>query len=434
MNDPVAAKIQLADFLDRKMMVIERLARQCPTLGDLHDLVMGRYDAFGREIAALTSETPSVDRYERICHAVADALLLSVGFQDTTILFSSHLQTAFDLMCERPKTPSSGSAISTDDFLFDADEVRRVAAAAVVVYRAFAALMTEIYGESSPLELKIRDNAALAAVRALPSTERPMAVLFVRSGDRWRFSNDILMLLQPLLMRKAHVFDNWEQQGALIRKLPLKAFTARDKMRQLFDVARPALEEAARRCNAHAIDATLSLDDGSRPANENRARSLVALSSPGKEPVCGADDEQPETREVGRFTIDEYAHRVVYTDHDHPKFVRYEFYRKKTNRGTSAFEAVRQLVNDYKAGQRQTRNSAKWKGAFQDGENRGDAHRFMKEQVFRLPRWSAEKGRFIRGQFEGKWRLWTDDEMKLSEDERVRRFIDEHPQGLPRRF
>ena len=147
-----------------------------------------------------------------------------------------------------------------------------------------------------------------------------------------------------------------------------------------------------------------------------------------------ADDERPETREIGRFTVDEYAHRVVYADHDHPKFEPYEFYRKKTKRGTSACEAVRQLMNDYKAGQRQTRNSTKWKGAFQDGENRGDAHRFMTEQVFRLPRWSEDKGRFIHGQFEGKWRLWTDEEMKLPEKERERRFIDEHPRGLPKRF
>lgn len=91
-------------------------------------------------------------------------------------------------------------------------------------------------------------------------------------------------------------------------------------------------------------------------------------------------------------------------------------------------------MNDYKTGMEQTRNSAKWKGAFQSGKDRGDAHRFAEEQVFRLPRWSKEKGRFILGQYEGKWRLWTDDEMKLSTEKRLRTFIEAHPNGLPKRY
>lgn len=272
MNDGLAAKIQLEGFLDRKMMLIERLARQCPTLGDFHDLVTDRYAAFGGEVAALASETPSVERYERICHSMVDALMVSRGFQDTTVLFSPHLQTAFDLMCERPKTPQSGVPVTPESCLFSAKEAKRVVTAAIGVYRAFASLMTEIFSETTPLELQVRDNVALADIRALPGEQRPMAVLFVRSGTLWRFSNDVLMLLQPLLMRKAHLFDDWERQGRVIRKLPLKAFAARDEMRRLFNVARPAFEEAARRCNAHAIEPQL-LNDGDKPQIPDAAAS-----------------------------------------------------------------------------------------------------------------------------------------------------------------
>ena len=434
MSEELAAKIQLEDFLDRKMMLIERLARQCPTLGDFHDLVIDRYAAFGGEVAAIASETPSVERYERICRVLADALLLSLRFQDTSVLFSPHLQTAFDLVCERPKTPPPGIPIVPESFLFSAAEADRVVTAAVGVYRAFALLMTEMFGESCPLELKIIDTPALAAVRAQPSEERPMAVLFVSAGGgRWRFTNDILMLLQPVLMRKAHVFDDWERQGQLIGRIPLKALTTRAEMRDFLNVAGPAMDEAARRCNANAIDAHLLSGGAVRLMREGTASPRPIPSTPSAVDV--AEPEVPiKTREVGRFTVDEYKHRVVYTDHDHAKFEPYSFNRKKTKRGISAFEAVWSLVNDYKAGMEQTRNSAKWKGAFQSGKDRGDAHRFAEEQVFRLPRWSKEKGRFILGQYEGKWRLWTDDEMKLSTEKRLRHFIEAHPNGLPRRY
>jgi hypothetical protein len=86
------------------------------------------------------------------------------------------------------------------------------------------------------------------------------------------------------------------------------------------------------------------------------------------------------------------------------------------------------LIRDYAAGNRQVHDSSReWKGAFQPG--RGDATRFKEEQIFMLPKWSAEKQRYLNGQYCGKWRLWTDEEMKLDPAKRLANYKAEFPHG-----
>ena len=54
-----------------------------------------------------------------------------------------------------------------------------------------------------------------------------------------------------------------------------------------------------------------------------------------------------------------------------------------------------------------------------------------------LPKWSAEKQRYLNGQYCGKWRLWTDDEMKLPVAKRLANYPSmglsrqEYCSGLP---
>lgn len=431
------AAVRLADFIDRRTLAFGDLRATCRTLGDLKRLIDRRYAGFGEEIAALGAQIPSVERFEKVCAALRGALEKSYAFQDPTALMSPHFIRAFDLLCRRPKTLGDGEG-AVLPLLFDDGEVWRIVSAGRAAFGAFRRLADATGGDADAFGLNFGGLPKVREFGKMSPKERARAILFTAAErGRWLFSERMLLMARPMVYAEARVFIEWERAGAALEEVPLELLFDREFMATCLKFSEEPWREAVKAGNGNAlvIGCDEACDRIMMPQQRSRQETAALSESEGcPRTSTSAGDERPETREIGRFTVDEYAHRVVYTDHDHPKFERYEFYRKKTRRGTSAFEAVRQLMNDYKAGQRQTRNSTNWKGAFQDGENRGDAHRFMKEQVFRLPRWSTEKGRFIRGQFEGKWRLWTDDEMKLSEDERMRRFIDEHPRGLPKKF
>ena len=136
-------------------------------------------------------------------------------------------------------------------------------------------------------------------------------------------------------------------------------------------------------------------------------------------------DESPMRKEtIGRFVVERSDTMMRVKDTQIGE--RYEIGRPNGN----AAKAIMVLIRDYAAGNRQLHDSSrKWVGAFQSG--RGDASHFREEQIFMLPKWSAEKQRYVNGQYCGKWRLWTDDEMKLSPAKRLAKHKAEFPNGYP---
>ena len=134
-------------------------------------------------------------------------------------------------------------------------------------------------------------------------------------------------------------------------------------------------------------------------------------------------DEPPTRKEtIGRFVVERSDAMMRVMDTQNEK--RYEIGRSTGN----AAKAVMTLIRDYAAGNRQVHDSSReWKGAMQPG--RGDATHFKEEQIFMLPKWNVEKQRYLNGQYCGKWRLWTDEEMKLPVAKRLANYKAEFPHG-----
>lgn len=139
-----------------------------------------------------------------------------------------------------------------------------------------------------------------------------------------------------------------------------------------------------------------------------------------------AGQSTTKTTVIGRFTFETTQTHYILTTMFKNKKKTYKF-RSSSNAGRYA----RQLLMNYKTGTDQTIVSDQtWKGAFQ--KRRGDATKFKDDQIFMLPRWDGEKGHFLHNQMSGRWRLWTDEEMLMSRSERMKKFIADHPNGLPR--
>lgn len=166
------------------------------------------------------------------------------------------------------------------------------------------------------------------------------------------------------------------------------------------------------------------------PSGSDSEESEVEAASEGR----GVDDSEPEAQETvpggekcrvetfGRFRL--YRTPSCITVEDTQNGKQYKIGRP----GGNAAKAVMTLIRDYAAGNRQVHDSSReWKGAFQPG--RGDATRFKEEQIFMLPKWNVEKQRYLNGQYCGKWRLWTDEEMKLDPEERLANYKAEFPHG-----
>ena len=157
---------------------------------------------------------------------------------------------------------------------------------------------------------------------------------------------------------------------------------------------------------------------------------LVREEKPTPAPAGGRKSrrivEEPpiKSREYGRFTVAEYTSTVVIADCT-PGKAPYRF-----RKSGWAYKGALELVKRYAAGMEQLyKSNAKLRGAFQKG--RGDAERFRREQVFKLPRWNEEMQRYMDNQYDGRWRLWTDDEILLPERKRVAAFKRKHPRGTP---
>lgn len=137
------------------------------------------------------------------------------------------------------------------------------------------------------------------------------------------------------------------------------------------------------------------------------------------------DEARPlRTEQYHRFKVKWFESGLMVTDTENfptkPYFI--------TPVDGNAAKAALALIRDYDAGNEQThKSSRRWIGAFQSG--RGDATRFRDDQIFKFPKWSAEKGRFLPNQYDGRWRLWTDDEMQLTEEKRLANFKAAHPRG-----
>ena len=144
-----------------------------------------------------------------------------------------------------------------------------------------------------------------------------------------------------------------------------------------------------------------------------------------KKNVCDDNDGQCRTETFGRFKVCRQEGRMAVEDTQNKK--RYEIGRLDSN----AAKAVLTLIRDYAAGNKQVHDSSrKWIGAFQPG--RGGATEFYSDQVFKLPKWSIDKGRYLKGQqYCGRWRLWTDEEMALSAAKRLEGHKAEFPRGYP---
>jgi hypothetical protein len=134
--------------------------------------------------------------------------------------------------------------------------------------------------------------------------------------------------------------------------------------------------------------------------------------------------EKCRSETLGRFKVYRSESRLTVEDIQNKK--RYEIGRADSN----AAKAVLTLIRDYAAGNKQVHDSSrKWIGAFQPG--RGGATEFYSDQVFKLPKWSIDKGRYLKRQHCGKWRLWTDEEMALSAAKRLEGHKAEFPRGYP---
>lgn len=167
--------------------------------------------------------------------------------------------------------------------------------------------------------------------------------------------------------------------------------------------------------------------DVDRPAT---GATDTAPTEPRAQEVAAVEPESSEERAQrvetkGRFRISRYDDRIVVEDTQNG--LSYTI----TRPGGNAAKAIMTLIRDYAAGNRQLHDSSRaWVGAFQSG--RGDATRFHKEQIFMLPKWCVEKQRYLDRQYYGKWRLWTDAEMKLAPAKRLAKHKTEFPKGYPR--
>ena len=180
---------------------------------------------------------------------------------------------------------------------------------------------------------------------------------------------------------------------------------------------------------------SLKLSQNPIPAGQTAKLSFVVTADRnhwGKNyyyatPVVGEHEDAGRPSRVetfGRFTVRRYEGRIVVKDTKNSK--TYVIAKPTGN----AAKAVMTLIRDYAAGNRQLHDSSRaWVGAFQSG--RGDATRFREEQIFMLPKWSEEKQRYLDKQYCGKWRLWTDDEMKLKLAKRLANHKAEFPKGYP---
>ena len=143
-------------------------------------------------------------------------------------------------------------------------------------------------------------------------------------------------------------------------------------------------------------------------------------------PQLEEEESAPPPDEVkthGRFRVEIDATHYRITD-------TIQNTRYKIKKDTHAGGAVRELILTYDTGTDQTHPSNdRWTGAFQSG--RGDATEFKNDEIFMLPRWDCEKGKYLSNQYTRRWRLWLDEELAMSKAERVQRFMDTHPGGIP---
>ena len=141
----------------------------------------------------------------------------------------------------------------------------------------------------------------------------------------------------------------------------------------------------------------------------------------------GVDEAPVRVKEYRRFLVEEYSSAIVVIDNTPGK--RKKSYRFRLN--SWAHKAALKLIKYYDAGKEQLCNSnGKWRGAFQKrrgGKAHDDAVRFYRDQVFKLPRWDSEKQQYMNNQYDGRWRLWTDDELLLPEHKRISDFKKSHP-------
>ena len=161
-----------------------------------------------------------------------------------------------------------------------------------------------------------------------------------------------------------------------------------------------------------------------------------------KEPLSASasatdrDDDVPtgdpavplKTENYSRFRVEWFETKLLVTDIFNFADKPYEIPRPYGN----AAKAIRTLIQEYVVGNELTHESGPtWRGAFQSRpKGPKAAARFAKEQIFMLPLWSEEKGKWLLKQHCGKWRLWTNDEMELPMKERIANFIKAHPNGM----
>ena len=171
-----------------------------------------------------------------------------------------------------------------------------------------------------------------------------------------------------------------------------------------------------------------ALDDDGVTEDAHDLFELLVREEKPNTPADGGRRSKPvveeplKEKEYGRFVVKWYEAFAVISDVKHGK----KPYRLRCAK--AAFRAAMELIKDYATGTGQTRKgNGKWRGAFQKG--RGDAHRFYLDQVFKRPRWSSEKRRYLTAQYDGHWRLWTDDEMYLPKAKRLKNYMKAHPNG-----
>lgn len=168
---------------------------------------------------------------------------------------------------------------------------------------------------------------------------------------------------------------------------------------------------------------------------KNGRKSPSAAKVPRKKEIETAPTLEED---YGMFSVQREGNRTTIRRYETPRSVKprglLDCYRIKTD--SRAYQIIFNLIKDYETDTRQLRRSGKdWPGAFQKRGNKqkSDANRFMGNEILRVPRWDAKKKEWDTTQYEGQWRIWTDEERKYSPDDRLAKFMREHPNGLAKR-
>ena len=429
--DSADVRIKVTRFVRKRAEMMRKLAEGCRTFGDVRRKLARRYAAFRRKIVRLSAMPPSMDRLKRTLDAISEALLVSCRHQDLSVGFTPELAKAVAMLADRPKTPKA-RRLKDSDFLFSDREVVRIVKMFIGLRPALNAVCTEIHIPEPPAVPNLAP--AWKSLLNEPDASDFAAYLFDMVGPgKWRYRGEMFGSLSDYLAFEADVFALRGMLDTMPIEMMLNTMggeTAIEGMLAFLPIFNNSMKNGIPEemlVRGKDFISSLSFHDGreaptERSSSDGDARAVHVETA--KSPAAPGDGEPCKVETYGRFRVERRKGSLVVED----TAVAGKPYRIGRPDCTAARTALK-LIRDYAAGNRQTaRSRREWVGAFQAG--RGDATRFYRDQVFKLPKWNGEKGRYMDGQFCGLWRIWTDEEMAMPERKRVESFKKEFPHGF----